>query len=1049
MSRAISIILIVPVFAVFGSTSVAADADPDDGTRMAPSECSMSDDTPVVEAYVQSLSRAWTPPPPGPEFLSSPSSPWPQVAARTRAAAKRLAETQGKAIVPVLKKYGPAAGSEMLVFLTLDELQLREETAELACQWFFAEPRSSVHVLLPASFCSEPTRGAIAGALLKRWAEAEHLVVYRESFADYLSIMGNAETADLLRAYDRKIAERAAGDKKGSGRKSTWMSPEQERQETRATNAFLRAAERITARLALPKAEAARRAKDELLFWQTIWYAPRQSVVGADYRFSASSLVAGGCRISSGFLIEVLDSWDRPAFLNPDAAIEIVRAQRENAAVPAMVRLAKHEPVYRDRVESTLWEIGTPEAEKGLQELDAGPGDEKHTASGERPKADDLRLLGSFWSTIPGTMDVRAASHVWRDVVARSRDSAEELAKRHGKEIVPVLWKYGSAGESHIRALLTLDQLHLHEEAVKMASMRFFAGLPGEAIGMGMGPGGFFVGSPPVDVLLSASLCSEPTRVAIANGLLKRCMEGAPASSDSRELFAGFLAVAGNAETANLLRAYDRQIAEQATTGGKESETKPDEESPARERREAESKSVFLQAAEHITARLALPKEAAARRSRDELLIWQIVECAPHPIWGADYRSLVRSYTEKGYRFSPDFLIGLFESKNRPAFLDPDVATEIVLAQREYAAIPALVGLAKREPKYRERVERALREMGTPEAKKAPQERPEADDTPPVRAYLEALFETWDTRPEPRFWRDVIDRNRVAAVALAKTHGKEIVPVLRKYGSVGESQILAFLTLDQLEFHEEAVELASLWFFADSSSGNVLLSASLCSEPTRIAIANGLLKRWTEEGRSPPGSPKSFAGFLAVVGNAETADLLRAYDRKIAERATAAGKESGTKPDEESPSREPPEATSNSIFLQAAEHITARLALSEEASAGQARAELWIWQIAECAPHPVWGDSYPSLMRPYTGESYRFSADFLIEFFESKDRTTPLDADVAIEIVLAERKYAAIPAMVEFVKREPRYRERVERALRQIGTPEAEKGLQEIDQYHW
>jgi len=273
--------------------------------------------------------------------------------------------------------------------------------------------------------------------------------------------------------------------------------------------------------------------------------------------------------------------------------------------------------------------------------------------------------------------------------------------------------------------------------------------------------------------------------------------------------------------------------------------------------------------------------------------------------------------------------------------------------------------------------------------------------------------------------------------------------VLRKYGSVGESQILAFLTLDQLEFHEEAVELASLWFVADSSSGNVLLSASLCSEPTRIAIANGLLKRWTEEGRSPPGSPKSFAGFLAVVGNAETADLLRAYDRKIAERATAAAKESGTKPDEESPAREPPEATSKSIFLQAAEHITARLALSEEAAARQARAELSIWQIAECAPHPVWGDGYRSLMRSFTGEGNRFSSDFLIGFFESKDGTTLLDPDVAIEIVLAQRKYAAIPAMVGFVKREPRYRERVERALRQIRTPEAKKGLREIDQYPW
>ena len=576
--------------------------------------------------------------------------------------------------------------------------------------------------------------------------------------------------------------------------------------------------------------------------------------------------------------------------------------------------------------------------------------DERHTTPLARLKTDATPAARAYVKALFETWDMYPVSRPWPQVVARTQAAAKRLAEAQGKGIVPVLKKYGPAGESQMLALLTLDELQLREEASQFACQWFFADS--------------YCG----EVLLPAASCSRPMREAIANALLRQWANGARPVVPLLESFPEYLSVMGNAETADLLRSYDKEIAKRTDASKGNSEKESAGASPRPERREKQSRNAFALAAERITARLALPKKAAARRGRDALLFWQTVWYTPRTPAPNDYRSSARSLVAGGYRISSDFLIELFESKNRPAFLDPDVAIEIVLAQREYGAIPAMVGLAKREPKYRERVERAIREIDTPEAKKALQERPEADGTSPVRAYLEALFETWDTRPEPRFWRDVIDRNRVAAVELAKTHGKEIVPVLRKYGSVGESQILAFLTLDQLQFHEEAVELASLWFVADSSSGNVLLSASLCSEPTRIAIANGLLKRWTKEGRSPPGSPKSFTGFLAVVGNAETAGLLRAYDRKIAERATAAGKESGTKPAEESPAREPREATSKSIFLQAAEHITARLALPTEAAAQQARAELSIWQIAECAPHPVWGDSYRSLMRPYTGE---------------------------------------------------------------------------------
>ena len=133
------------------------------------------------------------------------------------------------------------------------------------------------------------------------------------------------------------------------------------------------------------------------------------------------------------------------------------------------------------------------------------------------------------------------------------------------------------------------------------------------------------------------------------------------------------------------------------------------------------------------------------------------------------------------------------------------------------------------------------------------------------------------------------------------------------------------------------------------------------------------------------------------------------------------------------------------------DRIERRLALSEDAKRQRFKDELLFWQTQEHAPNFPSGDGAHLSAWAVAASKLRVSPDYLIEVLgrvKKKERPS-LEWETAVELVAAQKEDAAVPTLVSFVKRDPRYRQKIEKVLRKMGTPAAEKGLQEIDVYCW
>jgi hypothetical protein len=343
----------------------------------------------VVTSYQRNCFRgkllAAKPVPPHvlPAMTGMGSLDWQFLAIEARRAAEKLAKEKGRAIGGYLRDAGPnppvsraaqAAASrdrtytptlstdaaDLLLLLTLDELDMKNETAQAA--WRMIKEKGHKSVLLKVSFCSKASRAAAASLLYSkgtRQGTSEMGPAYQNlsGIVGFATAVGNKETAELLSGVAKEQREKGL------------IAYELEN-----------AVKHISARLSLPPEKRSQREADELLFWQTTVGAPGLHALYLGYGVSAAQLVANGFSISPSFLIERVEEikgfspqqradYDGSLGILNSPVLYIIGAQKVDAAIPAMLKLVARRPNLREEVEATLKQIGTPNAQGALRTL--------------------------------------------------------------------------------------------------------------------------------------------------------------------------------------------------------------------------------------------------------------------------------------------------------------------------------------------------------------------------------------------------------------------------------------------------------------------------------------------------------------------------------------------------------------------------------------------------------------------------------------------------------------------------------------------------------
>jgi hypothetical protein len=292
----------------------------------------------------------------------------------------------------------------------------------------------------------------------------------------------------------------------------------------------------------------------------------------------------------------------------------------------------------------------------------------------------------------------------WHRLAADTRPFAGGLAERQGKEIAPYVGEH--ADVCPLLALLTLDELGLHDDAAR-AVVKLLAKRKHH-------------------VLLSASFCSVPTREATAN-----LLASLPGADEHPERVAQlhFFIATGNAKTVELLGVKARQWEEdrrefvqeaKRTRSARALDSSPhpmDNVAHALQR-----ENPYQAAADRISARLSLPEKLREQRANDELLLWQTAVSAPSTvdqtqgwIWAA------QCLAAQKLTISPGFLIEVLEAKEltHENMHRIEFALAVIMCQRENSAVPAIVALDRRLTGDHSLIERVLRQIDTPEARKA------------------------------------------------------------------------------------------------------------------------------------------------------------------------------------------------------------------------------------------------------------------------------------------------------------------------------------------
>jgi hypothetical protein len=274
-------------------------------------------------------------------------------------------------------------------------------------------------------------------------------------------------------------------------------------------------------------------------------------------------------------------------------------------------------------------------------------------------------------------------------------------------------------------------------------------------------------------------------------------------------------------------------------------------------------------------------------------------------------------------------------------------------------------------------------------------------------------------------------------VRLAKDEGEGIVPYLRDH--VDESPLLALLTLDELDKHNEAAQaflgLIPKW------QHTALLWVSFCSAKTREAAANQLAANMSTD--QPAFRTiwrlASLADFVAVTGNADTIGLL---DRVA-----------------KTPEGKPWKV----VYERAINRLRFRLSLPKKEQEQRAQDELLFWQTTVGAPVPR--DVTSGLVfaaKCLAVQKLTISSAYLIEQLEQvksvtdkgtmpnqpeKNDDIQMDQSrfrLALLILANQKDNDAVPAMVNLARRIPSFRNDVEITLKQFDTPEAKKALREL-----
>lgn len=283
---------------------------------------------------------------PGMAIYSPWGTDWWAVVAEHRSVVEKLVNDHGGEIASYLRDH--ADDAPLLTLLTLDALGRHNQAAQVSVRLM---PKWGQDALLWVSFCSTKTREAAANQLASKMPPRQRAfggLWSLKSLADFIAVTGNAHTIQLL--------EELTETPEGQPRKVT----------------LERAIGRIRTRVSLPAEEQAQRARDELLFWQAAAGAPVPRNVDSGLVFAANCLIAQKLTVSSAYLIEQLEQPGDEKQMNRSRvklALLILANQKDNDAVPAMVTLVRHNPSFREDVESTLKQLDTAEARKALREL--------------------------------------------------------------------------------------------------------------------------------------------------------------------------------------------------------------------------------------------------------------------------------------------------------------------------------------------------------------------------------------------------------------------------------------------------------------------------------------------------------------------------------------------------------------------------------------------------------------------------------------------------------------------------------------------------------
>ena len=186
---------------------------------------------------------------------------------------------------------------------------------------------------------------------------------------DFVAAVGNTEARSLLRKRWESVRAELSDIQKEGGFSRDPTRPQQIREH------FARALDEMDARLSLPEIRQRQRCANALLFWQTIAGSLSPARPPPNFEPAVAGLARREETISVDYLIEQLDAARRYTELGASrrcwVALLVIGSQKENSAIPAILKLAERVPEWGDKVRKVLKQIGTPEAESALRVLDS------------------------------------------------------------------------------------------------------------------------------------------------------------------------------------------------------------------------------------------------------------------------------------------------------------------------------------------------------------------------------------------------------------------------------------------------------------------------------------------------------------------------------------------------------------------------------------------------------------------------------------------------------------------------------------------------------